>query len=399
MKNSSNFWRKANILAILMVFITIFSAKAVIFNQMVNPDPDFNALQSVWGSDNNNIFAVGDVILNYNGSTWNLMNCPVSGYSLDEVSGSSSTDVWTCGTQELLLHYNGSVWSQVDLGDGLGLNLCFVVAFSSTSAFTGGQHGSVYQLNGTTWTKMNTGIYNVTFMKVFGISPTDFYLVGNTESSPYSGVIYHYDGTNFTLLQSTSDHGLCSIWSPDNVNFYICGHSAIYKYNKNTNSITTAYATTFNYALTGFSPTSIISGGDFRITTSDGITWTDVDTSYESVLSICSPTNNSNNIFLVGTGGLILHTDLTSGINEHTSIIKNLSVYPNPATTSVTVSLNSDQKVDINLFDLTGQKVAEIAAQEKISSIHFDVSLLPKGLYLIQVKAGAATETKKIIIN
>jgi len=60
-----------------------------------------------------------------------------------------------------------------------------------------------------------------------------------------------------------------------------------------------------------------------------------------------------------------------------------VSVFPNPVQTNLTVSgVNKDIK--INLFDLKGTLLQSIPAQD--NSTNIDVSSLPAGLYLLQIR-------------
>lgn len=60
---------------------------------------------------------------------------------------------------------------------------------------------------------------------------------------------------------------------------------------------------------------------------------------------------------------------------------------PNPATKQVSIQLNLDKEttVQITLLDLTGRPVLKQTATLKSGNIPFDLSGLPKGIYLVQV--------------
>lgn len=80
------------------------------------------------------------------------------------------------------------------------------------------------------------------------------------------------------------------------------------------------------------------------------------------------------------------------------------SVYPNPASAGTTLKLNLDksQKVTINLYDVTGHKVANIAQgiyHAGENEIKYDASDLPKGMYLLQISDGDKISSQKLIIK
>lgn len=76
--------------------------------------------------------------------------------------------------------------------------------------------------------------------------------------------------------------------------------------------------------------------------------------------------------------------------------IEGLSIYPNPVNTGkiyITSKSSLDKKVEI--FNVLGKKVLETA----ITSKEVNVSSLAAGVYIIKIKEGDATATRKLIIN
>ena len=77
------------------------------------------------------------------------------------------------------------------------------------------------------------------------------------------------------------------------------------------------------------------------------------------------------------------------------------SVYPNPATSSINISLNEDQHraVFVSLNDITGQEVLRKQLTNPSRSVQFDLSQLENGIYLLNVRSGGLMGTKKIVLN
>ena len=76
------------------------------------------------------------------------------------------------------------------------------------------------------------------------------------------------------------------------------------------------------------------------------------------------------------------------------------SIYPNPTTDNVNISINS--KIDfssakINIYNNLGQKVSNSIIQEKNSKI--DVSYLPKGFYLVSITIDDANYFERLFIE
>jgi hypothetical protein len=78
------------------------------------------------------------------------------------------------------------------------------------------------------------------------------------------------------------------------------------------------------------------------------------------------------------------------------SIIEGLTIYPNPTSSGriyISTKLSLDKKVEI--FNVLGKKVLETV----ITSKEVNVSNLTAGVYIIKIKEGEATATRKLIIN
>lgn len=73
-------------------------------------------------------------------------------------------------------------------------------------------------------------------------------------------------------------------------------------------------------------------------------------------------------------------------------------VYPNPASNTITVELqNNSSPFKIKLFNLTWQKVLEKHSERTNTEV--DVSLVPKGVYILKVLHNEYSKTEKIIIE
>jgi hypothetical protein len=77
--------------------------------------------------------------------------------------------------------------------------------------------------------------------------------------------------------------------------------------------------------------------------------------------------------------------------------------YPNPfyLNTTVPFSLQSPQKIDIKVFNLQGQQVAELVNEAKLPgeyAITFNSGNLTEGIYFIRFTAGKSTQTIKCVL-
>jgi len=83
--------------------------------------------------------------------------------------------------------------------------------------------------------------------------------------------------------------------------------------------------------------------------------------------------------------------------NKGNSIaIEGLNFYPNPVSNGkVYISSKSMQDKDIAIYDVLGKKVL----QATITSKELNVSSLSPGVYIIKIKEGEATATRKLIVK
>ena len=78
--------------------------------------------------------------------------------------------------------------------------------------------------------------------------------------------------------------------------------------------------------------------------------------------------------------------------------------YPNPFNPSTTISysLSEAQTVNLEVFNIQGQKVATLLSDERISAgshrVTFDASSLSSGVYIYQLKTGTQTLTKQMVL-
>jgi hypothetical protein len=90
-------------------------------------------------------------------------------------------------------------------------------------------------------------------------------------------------------------------------------------------------------------------------------------------------------------------------VSENTLTADQVNVYPNPASgnTSVEFNLNNDEKVKIEVIDLSGRNVIAVQNGNLSRGTHhisFDVSHLPTGAYFVRIGLASSSVSKKIFI-
>ena len=77
--------------------------------------------------------------------------------------------------------------------------------------------------------------------------------------------------------------------------------------------------------------------------------------------------------------------------------------YPNPfnPSTRIEYSLAKDGWVVLDLYDILGEKIAQLVNENKESgnySVQFDASQLPSGIYLYKIKTDNFVQVKKMFL-
>lgn len=108
-----------------------------------------------------------------------------------------------------------------------------------------------------------------------------------------------------------------------------------------------------------------------------------------------------NNLYIDG-----LQMGLKTGLNELTAKDINLSVYPNPFTTSTNINyvLPKSAQTVVEVYDLMGRKVADLfegKQPEGEQSISFDRNQygLISGMYFVKIKIENGSITQKVMVN
>lgn len=88
------------------------------------------------------------------------------------------------------------------------------------------------------------------------------------------------------------------------------------------------------------------------------------------------------------------------GVEEQTELSM-LSVYPNPVSNFVTINVEvaQDGNISVQLFDLLGNQVMEIAEESRNKQFqsNMNIEALPAGVYFLTITSGNSISTRKII--
>ena len=95
---------------------------------------------------------------------------------------------------------------------------------------------------------------------------------------------------------------------------------------------------------------------------------------------------------------LYLPDELPSGIAENKAIENDITVYPNPVTTKLTLNTGSIDACQVKIFDVNGRLLTQ--SNERFTGIKtFDVSGLSRGLYIVTVLFGDGLKTSRTFVK
>lgn len=76
--------------------------------------------------------------------------------------------------------------------------------------------------------------------------------------------------------------------------------------------------------------------------------------------------------------------------------IEGLNIYPNPVSTGrIFITSKSSLNKDVEIYDVLGKKIL----QASISAKELNITSLTPGVYIIKVKEGDASATRKLIVK
>lgn len=294
-----------------------------------------NTLFSLWGSSATNVWAAGDnsTLTRWNGTSWTVSNLGVGTNVLCYgLWGSAANNIWLVGTHintgnGRVYRYNGTAWSEdTSMGTVAGLNDVWGTSASDVWAVGGG--GLILRWNGTAWSTSPSGTTQ-DLLSIWGSSATDVY------ATSAEGGIFRFDGTNWTAQTSGSIERLNSIMGTSATSVFIAGGSF---------QVATILAGTPPPppTLTSVSPaTGITTGGTSVTLTGTGFTGATGVTfdGLAASFTVNSPTQISATTPAHAAGAVSVVVTTPNGFNPVNSLFT--YVVPPPTVTEVTPAMGS----------------------------------------------------------
>ena len=183
-------------------------------NWVESPQPTRANLTGVWGADGH-YYAVGDQGTFIELTASELLSNAPSTHLLNAVFGSAPDDVWAVGQD--IVHWNGTSWSQVPAPGAVDLK--GVWGSSPNDAWAVGSRGAFLHFDGMAWnfapsptTEDITGIW--------GSGANDIWAVGA------GGSVLHCDGRNWSAFPAENFGPLGAIHGNSSIDVVAAGQSA-----------------------------------------------------------------------------------------------------------------------------------------------------------------------------
>ena len=280
----------------------------------INPFPQGNDLNDMWGTSENNVYAVGNngAVVHYDGITLTKITT-IAQKNLNSIWGSSENDIYATGEYGTFIHYDGNNWKQVNTG--FYDNFFNVWGLSSNSVYASITSGRYFHYNGSTWTLKFLG-FNDIILDMWGTDDNNLFAVTSL------GAIIHYNGSEWSIM-SEANGTLNTIWGIDSNNIYAAGYNGkILHYDGNNWSLMENGISDQNILkILGTSSNNIYAVSEEKVLYYNGSTWSEITIDINNKKLGGLWLDPENHIFVCGDTGNIFHyydnqwTEMSSGYN------------------------------------------------------------------------------------
>ncbi len=271
-------------------------------------------LNDVWGSSETDVFAVGTngTILHHHAQGWSQMTSSTSNI-LSGIWGSSGIhsvkDVFAVGSFGTILHYDGQTW--MNMTSPTTSFLRDIWGSYRADVFAVGSAGIILHYDGEAWTEMSSGTLE-SLNDVWGSFGGDVFAVGSF------GTIRHYDGQSWSSMSSPVNFTLNSIWGSSGSDVFAVGAAGtILHYDglswssMNSPTILILDCVWGSSGMDVFASAYDTINDEIHIFHYDGQSWSEMEVTWNAY-NLANPLysmwgSSGRNVFAVGSMGSILH--------------------------------------------------------------------------------------------
>jgi len=106
----------------------------------------------------------------------------------------------------------------------------------------------------------------------------------------------------------------------------------------------------------------------------------------------------TNPEFVWNCGGFISAKKQNTITSEFT-LKEDFKIYPNPTTNKTFIELPSKSAYEINLMDISGNIIKQLETELEATTCELNVSDIPKGMYLVELKNELSSHIQKLVIE
>jgi hypothetical protein len=275
------------------------------------PSPTTVWLNEVWGSSASDVWIVGgndletgsSVVLHFDGRAWRVVPAPTT-RALYGVWGFARDDVWAVGGAGALLHFDGIGWRSVPSPETL--LLVAVWGASPDDVWASGRDGALAHYDGVSWAHVTVpGSPLDGHASLWGSGSRDVWTTGGPTGGTVS-VLARFDGASWAVRERRAI-GLSAVWGTSASNVWMAGDSsAILHYDGAAWSAVSVPTGPALYDLWGTAADDVWASGWARMLHFDGAAWTIVATPpTEGLFGVWG--SAADDVWAVGKGGAILH--------------------------------------------------------------------------------------------
>lgn len=399
----------------------------------------------------NSLFSAGGItahgIAKWDGTSWNVFSAIPSGASCHSITRYNG-DIYAAGDfyysvpYSFVMKWNGTSWDSVGRAQYGGVGRLVVYnnelyalgAFSDFAGITAANN--ILKWNGSNWSSVKDTIFNDYISSMVEYNGV-LYIAGNFYNS-VSGIweICKWNGTSWVKLSNGGIYG-----GIDEVADMIVYNNELYV----AGAFTKADGNVGNYIQkwNGTSWSEVGGGvlgigggngqindmliyhnklyvfGDFStaggvpaqyIASWDGVNWCGLGSSFDNTIvagavykdslyiggGFWTIDGDSINRIAKWTGGNYVDTcgHFVTGINE-ISTKEQVTIYPNPAQSTITIELAKSEKVNLTIYNVLGEIVYTSIISN--SQTQINIANLSKGIYFLQLQSDKTLSNKKFI--
>ncbi|MBU2493999.1 MAG: T9SS type A sorting domain-containing protein [Bacteroidetes bacterium] len=403
----------------------------------INSDLPDNQIQSIYiDQDNVKWLGTASGLVRFDGDKWDVYdtsNTTIPSSYITDVETDGKGGIWI-GTGAGLVHYTEDEWNVYNTENSvLKSNGIINISFSETEGnFFSTDLGFVKYKNGEfNLYDGNTSGLGIDFIQTVAVDLNGDYWVGTFDNDNFRGILWNYDGINWTNTK-LSDHGLFSSF-PEALKVDL--NNILWLGTKGTNGgavvkIENGKWNVYDKLNSGFTGGGVgaitIEGSNKWIATGDGLilfdgnNWTEFKTNNSELpddfVSDVAIDKNGNKWITTISGGLAVFNEggITSVEKDNPNILNEFVLYnnyPNPFNPTTTISFTvpnvveafneSTTNVVLKVYDILGNEIEILVNEHKPPGnykINFDGSSLSSGVYYYQFFCCSKIITKKMVL-